>query len=98
LRGYEREIVVGEEIGGEQFGREDEMKQTSRWDLLLSYYQAMVFGSAPKQDIELVVSLVEGLKTLNPVPQFELLTLRGLGGGTMNSLEVSAAVLFRGVK
>jgi hypothetical protein len=74
------------------------MGQTARRGILLKYYQAIVFGSAPEQDINPVVEVVEELRKLNLVPQGELLTLDGVGNGTMNSFEIAATALFNGVE
>jgi hypothetical protein len=74
------------------------MGQTARRDILLKYYQAIVFGSAPEQEINPVVEVVEELRKLKLVPQGELLTLEGVGNGTMNSFEIAATALFNGVE
>jgi hypothetical protein len=89
--------VLAEKSSNERMEKMELLKKTSHQDLLLSYYQVLVFGSAPKQNIEQVVGLVEGLRTLNLVPGYDLLTIQGLGSGTMNTFEVAASLLFRGV-
>jgi hypothetical protein len=44
------------------------------------------------------VEVVEELRKLNLVPQGELLTLKSVGNGTMNSFEIAATALFNGVE
>lgn len=72
------------------------VKQTGRQNLMLKYYHALVFGDMPKQDIDPIVVLIEGLRKLDLLPEANLLTLYGLGPGTMNSFEIAATALFKG--